>query len=231
MVGRQAPEALEVIEQAARAVGAPMRLIDRDFSLTESQPGVLTYRGMRTAVNNLRLGLKGRHQVDNAAVALASLELLEDRGLPLSQPNARTGLQYARWPGRLEEVAKGPLVVLDGAHNPMGVEALVKALDEVYPKRKVHLVFSVLEDKAFAPMIRLLFPRCAAVYLTPTSSPRSLHPDRYVGEAAASGAKVSSYPRPSLALEAARAAATGPDDLVLCAGSLVLIGEVKAALG
>jgi dihydrofolate synthase/folylpolyglutamate synthase len=232
VVSRQAPEALEAIETIARKVGAPVRLEGRDFHCEVEPDGKrFTYRGMRTSVRGLAPGLRGPHQLQNATVAMAALELIEDRGLRISQDNARAGLAGAQWPGRLEEIPGTPQIVLDGAHNPAGAAALVAALDAVYPGRKLHLVFGVLADKDFRPMVQTLFPRCAAAYLTPIiGSPRSLDPAAYADAARMVCRTVETFASPGLALAAARAAAA-PEDLVVCAGSLMLIGQVKEALG
>ena len=226
---RQPPEALEVLERVAREVGAPFYLEGRDFFF-EPEAGqggrTFNYRGMRTSVPKLWPGLPGAHQVQNAAVALACLELLEDRGLRISQANAREGLSATEWPGRLETVEGRPTVLLDGAHNPAGAEALAAALDAAHRQRRVHLVFGVLADKDRRPILRTLFPRCASVHLTPLPSTRSLAPDRYLHEARELCPAVVAYGSVAEALAGACAAASG-DDLVLCAGSLFLVGQVK----
>jgi dihydrofolate synthase / folylpolyglutamate synthase len=226
VIGRQEPDALAVIEKVAHDVGAPLKLIGRDFDLEPEGQGKWTYRGMRTRVPNLWPGLRGPHQVQNAAVALACLELLEDAGLAISRENARAGLAGTEWPGRLEELGG---VLLDGAHNPDGVAALVKALEAVYPGRPVHLVFGVVADKDHRLMLRTLFPRCAAVYLTPVPSPRTLDPSKLVDEARKLCASVQVFGGPAEALAAARAAAP-KDALVVGAGSLFLIGALRACL-
>ncbi len=233
VISRQAPEVLAVLERTARAVGAPLKVEGRDFSF-EREPGQraesFVYRGMRTTVPKLRLSLRGAHQAQNAALALACLELLEDRGIRISQASARLGLAATHWPGRLEEIQGAPAVLLDGAHNPAGVAALCAALDALYPGRRLHLVFGVLCDKDHRPMTAALFPRCASVHLTPVDSPRSLEPERYLDEAKALCPQAFAYRLPATALAAARAAA-GPQDLVLCTGSLFLVGEVRSLLG
>jgi dihydrofolate synthase/folylpolyglutamate synthase len=231
VVGKQEPEALAVLEEIARTRGSPLKLIGRDFDLErEDSSGKWVYRGMRTRVPGLWPGLRGPHQIDNAAVALACLELLEDKGFGTTRENARAGLAATEWPGRLEEFAGKPRVVLDGAHNVAGVETLVRALDVVYPGRKVHLVFGVLSDKDHRPMIRTLFPRCEAVYLTPLNSPRSLEPMKYLEEAQRWVKQVKLCASPVEALAAARAAAPA-DGLVVGAGSLSLVGQLRASLG
>lgn len=232
VVGHQEPEALEVIEKAAQAAGARLYRIGKDFDFEPEPQGKYTYRGMRTRVPGLSPGLRGPHQVQNAAVALACLELLEDRGLKISRENARAGLAGTEWPGRLEELPGSPRVVLDGAHNLAGVETLVKALEALYPGRPVHLVFGVLADKDWRPMLKALLPKCSAVYLTPVRSPRTLEPEAYADEVQklVPGAPVQLAASAPEALAAARKGA--PDDaIVLGCGSLVLVGQLRASLG
>ncbi len=229
---QQPPEVLEVLERVAREQGAKLALEGRDFRIESDEstaPKTFVYRGMRTVVPDLRLGLRGSHQVQNAAVALACLELLEDRGLNLSQESARAGLAVARWPGRLESFEDHPTVVLDGAHNPDGARALRGALDELYADRRVHLVFGVLGDKDHRPMIRTLMPRCASVHLTPVPSPRSLAPERYADEVRELCPEVDLYASPREALKGARARAH-PGDVVVGAGSLFLVGALRTLL-
>ncbi|MFZ5470863.1 MAG: bifunctional folylpolyglutamate synthase/dihydrofolate synthase [Myxococcota bacterium] len=231
VVSRQAPEAQETIERIASEVGSPLRLEGRDFFLEPEKgkrPQTYAYRGMRTAVRKLWLGLAGRHQIQNAAVAMACLELLEDRGLSISQESARAGFADVDWPGRLERVEGDPPLLLDGAHNPAGIEALAASLEDLYPRHAVHLVFGVLADKDHRPMLRALFPRCRSVHLTPLDSPRTLLPQRYLSEARALCPAAFVHADVGEALAAAKEAARqSTKGLVLCCGSLFLVGAVK----
>jgi dihydrofolate synthase/folylpolyglutamate synthase len=230
VVGRQEPEALAAIEHRAEEVGAPVLLEGRDLSLVARPEGRLTYEGPSLSLEGLTLGLRGEHQRGNAAVALAALEQLSSRGVPVSPAAARTGLAEARWPGRLEELGGSPPVLLDGAHNPAGVEVLLAGLRSLYPGRQVHCVFGVVADKDRGPMLRALLPSCTSVHLTPLDTPRSLDPGRYLDEARALCADVCAWPSLDAALAGARARAA-PGDVILCTGSLFLVGSVRARLG
>lgn len=205
VLAAQNPEALAVLDRP----GA--KLEGRDFQRVPSS----------------ELPLRGAHQQQNLAVALACLDALTR--FPLSAEERARGVSQARWPGRLEALPGEPLVVLDGAHNTAGVEALLRALDEVYPGRPVHLVFGVFTDKDSAPMMRLLFPRVAALYLTPIDSPRSKPPDSYAALARELNAEVTVCASATHALELARARVP-PGGVVVVAGSLFLVGQLRAAL-
>ncbi len=232
---RQKPEVLLALEEAAHGVGTRLWVAGRDFELEPDGSGQLKYRGMRTSVSGISLGLKGDHQRLNAALACACLELLEDQGLRLSQDSLRAGLAGARWEGRLEEVAQQPTVLVDGAHNPAAAEALAAALDALYPGRSIRLVLGLLADKDRRPILRALLPRAASVHLARPHNGRGLEPERYLNEArelCREEGAVTVYPSIPAALEAAleAARAVSKSDLVVATGSLSVVGEVKAAL-
>jgi dihydrofolate synthase/folylpolyglutamate synthase len=174
------------------------------------------------------LPLKGPHQRENLELALACLKAI-DPLFPLTPAERERGIAATRWPGRLEEFPGSPLVVLDGAHNPAGVRSLIAALDADYAGRRVHLVFGVFADKDSEPMIASLFPRVTAVHLAPIANPRSRDPRTYESRARALNPNTRLHASAEDALAAARAAA-GPDDVVLVAGSLFLIGQLRRSL-
>ena len=221
---RQHPEALAVLEQAA---ADRLLLEGRDFEVKQCAGGKVMFSSKTTEETELVLPLKGPHQLQNLAVALACLEALT--AFPLTPRELRAGVSTVRWPGRLEEFPGTPLVVLDGAHNPAGAQALLKAFETDYLGRRVHLVFGVFADKDFEPMIRSLFPRVDALYLTPVPSPRSKDPLSYQALAKELNPRVTLHPDAEAALTAARAAAP-QDGLVVVAGSLFLVGHLRRVL-
>jgi dihydrofolate synthase/folylpolyglutamate synthase len=194
----------------------------RDFSSN----GV-SYTGAHWHLTDLHLPLKGEHQHQNLALALASLEALTD--FPLTEEQLREGVRTARWPGRLEEFPGAPLVVLDGAHNPAGVDTLIRAIASEYPSRSIHLVFGVFADKDSEPMMRALFPKVHALHLTPIASPRSRDPRAYEALARTLNADVTVHPDASTALRRAREQAP-KDGVVIVAGSLFLVGQLRREL-
>ncbi len=226
VVGEQRPEALAALETVAAWVGAPLLAEGRDFSLD----ALGRYRGPDLALEGLALGLHGEHQHHNAAVAVTCARLLDRQGVAVGPDAIRTGLQRTRWPGRLEQVPGHPPLLLDGAHNEDGVAALRAALDAPpYAGRTVHLVFGVVSDKRVEPMLRALLPRCASAALAPVPTPRSLDPAGYLALARSLCPVVEAVPSAAAGLEAARRRA-GRDCWVLIAGSLYLVGAVKALL-
>jgi len=224
-ISRQEREAMDVVERIAAEQKVPLYIEKKDFELRRGLSGALEYHGLRFDLDGLRLSLRGPHQMQNAAVALASLELLASQ-LPVDPAAMRKGLARTRWPGRLEEIGSRPPLLLDGAHNPLGVESLLTALSALYPRRRIHLVFGVLADKDYISMIGRLFPHCSSVRLVAPPNPRALDPAEYLSKARALCWNTTAYASVGAALEAARASAS-PDDLVLCTGSLFLVGSVR----
>ncbi len=124
----------------------------------------------------IELGLQGAFQAQNAALAVAAIEELQKQGVAISQDSIRKGLQTVGWPGRMQEVGN---VVVDGAHNPAGVGALVSSLKQKYPERRWNLVFGVLADKDYLGMVDVAckLPLETVTLVTP-KSPRALEAER-----------------------------------------------------
>jgi dihydrofolate synthase/folylpolyglutamate synthase len=185
-------------------------------------------RGLDTGV-----ALPGYQRANFALAAAAAREQLGalDPGR-VAEAAARTTV-----PGRLQRISDAPLTILDGAHNPSGVEALVGALDGVLgpAPRDLVAVVSVLDDKDAAGMLRPLLPRCAAVVFTASANPRALPAATLASLAGqlggpGGGGPVEVVPGPHAALERARELA-GPDGAVLATGSIYLVADLISPAG
>ncbi len=171
-------------------------------------------------------GLAGRHQGANAAVAIATTEVLSRVWKPLDKKKVLEAIRETCWEGRLETVRRRPLVLLDGAHNPEGAEALAAHLEDVV-RRPVVLVFAAMRDKDLGAMTRALFPRASTVILTRVPYKRSASPEELAAAAPPSfKGPVFLEPDTRKAVELALSLSGGRVPVVI-AGSLFLIGEVK----
>lgn len=225
VIGRLPASAERVV--AARAIerGCALRRLGADFSLP--QDGAANYRGSIWQLGDLEIALRGRHQRDNAAVAIAALEAAYPR-LPVDEAALRRGLAKTVWPGRFEVFAGSPTVVLDGAHNLDGVKALVQEVAALAAGRRVRLLFAVMRDKDWEPMARSLAEIASDVTVTSVFPPRGEAPERVAAVFARSRpAAVAADPVEGFSRLTAEASA---DDLVLVAGSLFLIGAVYPAV-
>lgn len=215
----QPPEALEVLEATAAKLGSQLFVSGRDFRMERD-----CFFGRGRSICKLHPPLHGQHQWGNLALALAILDCLDN--FRLSPDELRFGLARTRWPGRFEEIDG---VVLDGAHNPAGIEVLAATLAARYPTRAIHLVFGAMGDKALDAMMQRLFPQCTKVYLTPVENPRSFSLDTVLPRARTFGVPVEGFSFAEAALKTARREA-GTEGLVVVAGSLFLVGELRHRL-
>jgi dihydrofolate synthase/folylpolyglutamate synthase len=224
-VSQPPPEAWPAIAERAKEMGAPLWLEGRDFSLSGG-----CYLGPRWRLDGVEVGLLGPHQMRNGALALALLELCS-ASLPVTPEAAREGLRRVIWPGRLEVLStSGITVVLDGAHNPQGAEALASSFQGLWPGRPLTLIFGILEDKDVASMIRALFPLARRVLLVAPPTERARSPETYRSEAESHCREVRIATSVGAALEQALASAL-PEEVVGVCGSLYLVGEARALLG
>jgi dihydrofolate synthase/folylpolyglutamate synthase len=228
------PDRLEAIRTAAEAVDCQLEIAGRDFSWSIDERG-LSFSSAGLNLDGIPLGLKGAHQGQNAACALASVvALCRESGLgPPSPWNAGQALQSVVLPGRLERVRLGPgrpVFVMDGAHNAAGAEALAQALgDRRRPDRRVWL-YGAMEDKDRRPILDAILPHVdRVVCVRGESSSRFAAPELLAEEVREAGGKAEVMDTASrAAIELARKMRTR--DEVLVAGSLYIVGDVRRAL-
>lgn len=223
VVGHVTSETRDILCGIATERGSSMYLMDRDFTVRESAKDYLCYSGLRWQMDDLQLGLRGHVQYYNAAIALAALEL-GHQTFPVTIEQARLGLRTARWPGRLEVVSQQPLVILDGAHNPQAVETLRAELPALVRGKRVKLLFAVMHDKDWRSMVPILAQLAAEVVVTRVQQSRAEDPAQLY-------AAFASLCPTRIVVDAKDAcrqllATAGPDDAILIAGSLFLVGEV-----
>jgi dihydrofolate synthase/folylpolyglutamate synthase len=225
VLGRIDGEARDVLVRIAAERNAS--LLARDSAYRGSADPRFDFDGLGWHLRGLDIALRGEHQRDNAATALAALAAVRDR-LPVGEAAIRRGLATVRWPGRLDVIASAPLTVLDGAHNLDGVKALGHELPALLAGRPVHVLFAVMGDKDWRPMVDHLAPRCASAVVTEVLRPRGAPADivaelfrRHCPTAAESD------PVRAWRLIAARAR---PHEAILATGSLFLVGALYAGV-
>ena len=172
----------------------------------------------------LPLRVHGHFQRHNLAVALAGAERVV--GSPLDLPGLRRALAEVRIPGRLEVIGHDPLTVLDGAHNPAGMAAMVAALPALLGRRRCVAVVSLLGDKDARGMMGALATVADAVVGTRSSHPRAVSPDTLARLAGDLGVRAHAVDDPFAAVAAAREAA-GAEGAVAVCGSLYLIADLR----
>ena len=225
--GSLSPEVGELLSRMAAAQGSPGYFLGADFSFALKDDGLFDYKGLKWNLSDLSLALRGRYQRSNAALALGALEIAA-QDFPVDEAAVRDGLRTVSWPGRLEVVRDRPLVILDGAHNGEGVRALAGEIREFRGLKKIKILFAAMEDKDWPYMLGELAAVASEVFLTRVSIQRSADPWK-IG--AALGAKIpfTVIEEPARALRSLLERAS-PEDVILVAGSLYLLGEVRPLL-
>ncbi len=217
-------EVLDLFDEVASGRGAQSYLFEREFRIVLKNQGLFDYIGIHQNFPELSLALRGRHQRNNAAVALGALEVAHS-AFPVSGAILREALATVSWPGRFEVMLEWPAVVLDGAHNGEGVKALVEAIKDFREGRKVKLLFASMEDKDWRLMLNMLVGVADEVVLTRVSMARSAAPEELAGHIAGCVPhRVIDDARQALGSMLADAR---PEDILLVAGSLYLLGEVR----
>ena len=213
LTATESPEALAVIAATAQKNGAPLVEVPPPTADLACFP----------------LGLIGRHQKNNAALALATVEALQPI-LPVTPEHLRAGLAAVSWPGRLQCVtqADGTQILLDGAHNPAGAEVLRLTLETEFAGRQPILIFGSLEDKNWPAICRILAPVAGQILTVPIASKRTADAGQLAAafRAARPDAEVTVCPDLPAALKAAE-----NQGFIVITGSLYLIGEALDRLG
>jgi len=232
VAGRLTADAAGVIGRIAAERRAPLFRLGSEFRVEADPPEGFRYEGLRDTYEGLSCQLRGAHQLDNAACALAMLELAATRGLPYSEDSIRRGLATVSWEGRLEVAEQHPLLVLDGAHNPAAAEALAAYLvshRRSHPDSRIIAVVGMMRDKNRAGFLRIILPLVDEMILTRAQTDRAATVEELRASLGARGETAYLAPLPADALARARRLASSAD-LICVTGSLMLVGEVKALL-
>lgn len=243
----QESEAMAVIEHAAAEHGCELRV--PDFAQLEEgairwEDGASPFRSFSYREwTDLRTGILGSYQPQNATVALEVVSVLRGRGWHVPDEAVRAGVAQTRWPGRFEIVEGGSspdgfAIVVDGGHNPQGARALADSLAEVFPGRKPVFVIGVLEDKDYPRMLEDVLPLGSAFVCVTPDNPRALPAHKLARAIRWTGQDLlgcSACVNPVVArdfedaIHRARELA-GPDGLICAFGSLYSVAALKEAV-
>ncbi|MDO4739323.1 MAG: folylpolyglutamate synthase/dihydrofolate synthase family protein [Eubacteriales bacterium] len=175
----------------------------------------------------LRLGLIGRHQINNSRLAVAALALLRERGWELPAEAVERGIEATRWAGRLEWIGENTLI--DGAHNPQGAASLAAYAREYLRENKTVLVTGMMHDKQIDACAKILAPAFGKVVATKVDYPRAAQTAELRAIYEAEGCLCHEAPDVSRAIALARELA-GEGGVVVVAGSLYVAGEARIIL-
>lgn len=244
---------LKVVDDKCRARHAPLHLYGRDFYVEQASDDTWDYWAMkrkdgccrlREKISGLTHNLKGNYQMVNTGVALATLEILGEHGFMVDDDTIRNSLPEVSWPGRLEhfcldrknkirvkcDMPNSVKYLLDGAHNPAGVESLRLALIDDFEYDRLILMWAAMEDKDSNKTLPVVAPLADTLVLTKVDYDRSAEPEN-LKKTLPFELQKKAVCESSLSAALDRAAAlAGKNDLVCIAGSLYMIGEARKLL-
>lgn len=232
--GAADPEASRVLEEMCGTLGSAHHLLGRDIQVLDDQtaPGS-TQRTISVQTggciwSSVPVPLYGAHQAVNAALAVAAIDQMQQRGWDVSEDALRTGMAAVKWPARIEVLRRSPTVIVDAAHNWESIAALVRTLRAEFRARRRVLVFAATRDKDVRGLLRQLLPEFDTIILTRyLDNPRAVPCDELEQLVATiSGFPVHVAPEPAVAWKLAQRLA-GPDDLICITGSFFIAAELR----
>jgi dihydrofolate synthase/folylpolyglutamate synthase len=244
----QQSEAQLVVEEVAREREAPLCLVGRDWLFSPGSrylDGQIFYVWsadeqplMDAFVESsgedewvparYQIPLLGYHQVINSAVAYATLQVVKDLGLKVSEEAIQSGFMNVSWPGRFQVISHSPTIVVDSAHNRDSALKLRIALDDYFPGQPVTMIFGASADKDISGMLSELLPRVSRLIVTQADHPRAADPEELADLAHSFGIGVEAV-LPTQAALAHALQHVKPNEIILAAGSLFIAGEILAA--
>lgn len=243
----QVPEAAQVLLESAREKNAEFRFEGVEFGVESRTPGVggqlVTVKGLAGTYEDIAVPLFGEHQAENAAVAIAAVEAFFGGERELNIDLVRDAFAEVKSPGRLEIVRTGPTVVVDAAHNPHGILASTKAIEESFAPARLNIVVGILGEKDALTMFETMREEYVdssdyktKLFITASHSPRAIDPEELAGIAEDAGFdedQMVIFDRLDDAVTAAIADATDDESegLVLITGSITVVGEARTMLG
>ena len=177
--------------------------------------------------SDVEISMVGRHQAENLKTALATLEILRKSGaVKLDREALYEGLKRARQPGRFEVISEDPLVIIDGAHNEAGAQALQETMAQYFAGKKILLVAGILADKEIDSIVKFLTKITDHIIVTEPDNPRKLAAEKLAEHVADFGVAAEAVSDVEAVVHRAKELADGYD-VILFAGSLYLIGDVR----
>ncbi|MDQ3179978.1 MAG: bifunctional folylpolyglutamate synthase/dihydrofolate synthase [Acidobacteriota bacterium] len=227
VLAKQSKEASKIIQDVCANFSVAPKLADFAGDIVASKDGkfIINFQTRQTKYENVKLNLRGRHQIENAKVAILLAETLQNY-FNITGKNIIKGLETAVHKGRLE-FYNGYL--FDGAHNIGGAKALREFLDEFVPE-KITMVFGAMRDKDLNEISAILFPKADKLIFTKADNPRSIEPQNFLNFT--SECKIGTVFTANNVTQAVKLARqiTTKDDLILVTGSLYLVGEAQKIL-
>lgn len=230
VLGALSEEALAEAMKICKRNQAKVVTFDDDFSLLKGRGDMFDVWAAKGQYSDLSLTLFGQYQRTNCAVAIQAAEVFMRK--PLNEKKLKRALPKISIPARMEVISEKPMVILDGAHNPAGIEELLKSLAAIVQSRRILCVVSILKDKDAAKMLGRLLEFCDILFITENSNPRCSSAQELSNLEVVKESHVQTFVarESQSALESAFKLAS-IRDVILVTGSLYLLADIKKRIG
>lgn len=221
----QEPEAMAVVERVAMENGAKVYLAE-DTAMKNVKSSLLKQTFDYKAYKKLEIGLVGTYQLQNCALVLKVIEVLQEQGVVISEKAIRQGLIETTWPGRFSVARKKPLIIVDGAHNEDAAKKLRASMDFYFTNKRIVYIMGMLKDKECEKVIELTCDKADQIItLTPPENKRALPAYELATMVREVNPRVTAVDSVEEALEVAMLLA-GPADVIVAFGSLSYLGRL-----
>ncbi|OIJ18361.1 hypothetical protein BKP45_12355 [Anaerobacillus alkalidiazotrophicus] len=187
--GCKQSDAIEVMKKKAKEASATLYQFEEDFTCDRSGDH-FSFQYKDYVIQNLKTGMLGSHQQENAALALMAICILEKNGFQVGEKSIRNGLVKAKIANRIEIVQEQPTIIFDGGHNPEGMEALATTLANSFPSKSVYILFCAMKDKNIKDMLKPISTFAKEIILTSFLYDRSMDPHQVYEECSYPNSKV-----------------------------------------
>ena len=226
----QRKEVMEVIRAGAEAMGCPLQAVKPEM-LSHVRYGLEKQSFDYGGLKKLELSLAGKYQIENAALAVETVEALGEQGLSVSEEALRLGLSRTQWPGRFTLIGKKPYFIVDGAHNEDAAVRLAESLEFYFTNKRVIYIMGVLKDKEYEKIIASTHALADQIItVTPPGNSRALPAYELARAVAEVHCDVTAADSLEEAVEMSRLLA-GKEDVIVAFGSLSFLGRLMEIAG
>lgn len=224
----QEEDVASILREKAGETGSEMIMVGREVCCEKIHGGI-RYHGRLWELERVSVPLQGSFQLENAAIALAALEILASQGYPVTPETSRRGLEKVRWPGRLDVISTCPAVMVDGACNIGAMHTVSDYVAERSSRDQTVAVIAICRDKEVGQVLEILGEAASRFVVTQVNNPRAM-PVGDLAKLVPSNVGYTIIPDPVQAVSEAVSQA-GKEGFVIVTGSLYLVGEIMKHYG
>jgi dihydrofolate synthase / folylpolyglutamate synthase len=223
VVGGVTSSCLPVIYQEAALKNSKIFQLNKDFFCkvnSYSRDRQSFEWSYENSMYEMEIQMQGIHQVENAATAMMALTVLKQQGIRLELDRVRAGLRNAQIAGRFEQILEKPIIILDGAHNPNGMEAFLRTVEKLFKDERKHLIFAGFRDKELHHMLQMALPYFKTITVTSFQHPRAEEAQNLIDNLVSEKIEIKDWQEKIWEIKE-------QDDIYFFAGSLYFIGLVR----